>query len=237
MSQGFTQPLPNPLPISRGGTGKTTYTAPTSQVFITGSGTYTKPAGALWLRVRMVGAGAGGQGNSIGGTIVTTSTVGGDTNFGSGIAGGGKVSITTNWPVPAGGTTSGSITGAAVLIGIQGGSGGGGHQNNGTGTIGQVAGGNGGASAFGGGGGSSLAASGTAGVAYGSGGAGAGVGGNASYVSGSGGGAGAYIEAIVQTPSATYSYTVGAGGTGGLGTNFNGGDGAVGLIIVEEFYF
>lgn len=212
------------------------FTKPTSQVFLSGSGTYTTPANCRWLKVRMVGAGAGGQGNSVGGIIVTTSTVGGDTNFGAGIAGGGKVSLSTNWPVAAGGTASGGIQGAAVVNTIHGGSSGGGNQNNGSGTIGQLAGGAGGASAFGGGGGSSLGAIGSAGTAYGSGGAGAGTSANASYVSGSGGGAGAYMESIVQTPSATYAYTVGAGGAAGLGTNHNGGAGAVGLIIVEEYY-
>jgi len=209
---------------------------PVTTVYTSGTGTYTTPTGALWLRVRMVGAGAGGHGNSTGGTIVTTSTVGGDTNFGSGIAGGGKVSITLNWTVAAGGTTSGSITGAAVLIGIQGGASGGGVQNNGTGTIGQWAGGSGGASAFGGGGGSSLSATGIAGVAYGSGGAGGGTGANVSYVTGSGGGAGAYLETTVETPSASYSYTVGAGGSAGLGTNYNGGAGAGGIIIITAHY-
>lgn len=64
MSQGFTQPLPIPLPISRGGTGATSYTAPTTQVFTSGSGTYTTPANVKYIKVRGIGGGGGGAGGS-----------------------------------------------------------------------------------------------------------------------------------------------------------------------------
>jgi hypothetical protein len=62
---------------------------------------------------------------------------------------------------------------------------------------------------------------------------------NASYYSGQGGGAGAYIEAIINNPSTSYSYSVGTGGNGGTGVGGlkqDGGAGAAGIIIVEEFY-
>lgn len=239
MAQGFTTPLPIPLPVAMGGTGLTLIPSPTQQVFITGSGTYTTPAGVKWLRVRLVGAGAGGQGNSLGGGLTAGATDGGNTTFGLGIAGGGKTPVTINYSAGLGGVVSGGITGASTIIAIQGGTGGGGQQNNGTGVIGQVCGGQGGGSVFGSGGGSALNTAGTNGVPYGSGGAGAGVAAHAGNVSGGGGGAGGYLECIVQTPLASYSYAVGAGGTGGTGasvTPFNGGNGANGLIIVEEFY-
>lgn len=53
----------------------------------------------------------------------------------------------------------------------------------------------------------------------------------------SGGGAG-YVEATINNPAATYSYSVGAGGAGGnAGTNGGAGEqGGSGVIIVEEFY-
>ena len=50
------------------------------------------------------------------------------------------------------------------------------------------------------------------------------------------GGAGGYIDAIISAPSATYSYSIGAGGTAGTGT-YAGGAGAAGIIIVEEHYW
>jgi hypothetical protein len=58
------------------------------------------------------------------------------------------------------------------------------------------------------------------------------------FRTGSGGGSGGYLEAIISTPLASYSYTVGAGGSGqAAGTNgLAGGNGAAGVIIVEEWY-
>jgi hypothetical protein len=57
-------------------------------------------------------------------------------------------------------------------------------------------------------------------------------------ISGMGGGAGGFVDAIIFSPSATYTYTVGSGGAGGsAGTNGNaGGAGAAGIIVVEEHY-
>jgi hypothetical protein len=55
---------------------------------------------------------------------------------------------------------------------------------------------------------------------------------------GSGGGAGAFIKAIISAPSASYSYAVGAAGTGqAAGTSgAAGGAGGSGVIIVTEYY-
>jgi hypothetical protein len=55
-------------------------------------------------------------------------------------------------------------------------------------------------------------------------------------VSCAGGGAGEYAEIFIGSPSATYSYAVGAGGTKGDGASADGGSGGSGIIIVEEYY-
>lgn len=71
------------------------------------------------------------------------------------------------------------------------------------------------------------------------GGGGGGGGTGAGTTPGLGGGAGGYVEAIINSPSATYSYAVGAGGTAGTaGTGgAAGGGGGSGVIIVEEHYW
>lgn len=55
---------------------------------------------------------------------------------------------------------------------------------------------------------------------------------------GPGGGSGAFIDAIITSPGATYPYTIGASGTAGnAGTNGTGGGaGAPGYIEVTEYY-
>jgi hypothetical protein len=40
---------------------------------------------------------------------------------------------------------------------------------------------------------------------------------------------------IIPTPAATYSYSIGAGGTAGSGTQ-NGGIGGSGAIVIEAHY-
>jgi hypothetical protein len=53
-----------------------------------------------------------------------------------------------------------------------------------------------------------------------------------------GGGEGEYVEYIVDSPSATYTYTVGTSGAGGTAGNngFAGASGGSGLIVVDEYY-
>lgn len=208
------------------------FTAPTLQKFITGSGTYTTPANVLYLKIRLIGGGGGasGSGTASGGNGST----GGDTTFGSSLL-----------------TGSGGVGGHFQDVG-----GAGGAASLGTGPIGiALSGGtgmaassaaifvqqcsSGAASPFGGGGQSTGVAS-TGGAApanTGAGGGGAGTSTSSSYT-GAGGGAGGYVDAIITSPSATYAYGVGAGGGGGTaGTSGNiGGAGAVGIIIVEEHY-
>ena len=192
------------------GTHSSTLLVPTRQVLTSGSSaTYTTPAGVRQLRIRLCGGG------------------GGDTTFNSITAKGGSGG--------AGGTTAQSSGG----VGGTGGSGsaswrsaGQGGNGGGQGTNGAV-GASGGSSVLGGGARSAVADEDAAG--YGGGGGG-GQSATAGY-SGGGGGGGEYVEIVINSPSATYTYTVGAGGTkAALAGSYDGGNGKQGIIIVEEFY-
>jgi hypothetical protein len=57
-------------------------------------------------------------------------------------------------------------------------------------------------------------------------------------MTGAGGGSGEYVELIINAPSATYTYTIGAGGAGGATgiAGAVGGNGGSGIIIVDEYY-
>jgi hypothetical protein len=203
-------------------------TLPTWQKFLAAaSGTYTTPAGALWIRVIAQGAGGGGGGS---GTSPGAAGSGGTTSFGSSLitcAGGGPSSNQN------GQSGSGCSFCPNAAINIQGGSGA---------TAPNIIngdGGSGGNSPLGGGGagGSGGGGPGTAGAPNtGAGGGGAGI--AAAGTSIGGAGAGGYCNAIINTPSATYAYTVGALGTAGTagGGGQAGGAGALGGIWVEEHY-
>lgn len=72
---------------------------------------------------------------------------------------------------------------------------------------------------------------------------GGGVGGAGAYFgSSAGGGAGGYIDVMIRSPINTYSYSVGAGGSGGTASatvlpgGAAGGNGGSGIIIVTEYY-
>ena len=201
---------------------------PTVQT-ISSSGTYSTPTGATWIRVRMVGGGAGGSGTGVG---AAEGGNGGNTIFGS-----------TFLQANGGGGSSGSVVnggqgGTATLgsfafgFAIAGGDG------EGYDNIFSGQGGQGGASFFGGlgPGGQTSANGGAAKNNTGSGGGGGG--GTASITSSGGGGAGGYLDAIVINPAASYTYSVGQGGAGGAaGTNgLAGGQGGSGIIIIEEHY-
>lgn len=198
----------------------TANTQPTRQVFTSGSGTYTTPAGVTRIFVRLVGGGAGG-----GGAPSTAGANGGDTTF-STLTGGGGTSPTTG--NGAGGTAAGGS------VNIPGGSGQGGINNSVANVFGQ--GGQGGGTPFGGGGGGGQGNQTGANAPTNSGGGGGGGGGASAQNSAGGGGGGGYVEAIITSPSATYSYGVGAGGAGGVGASLTGGNGAAGIIVVDEFY-
>lgn len=215
---------------------------PTIQKFTSGSGTYTTPSSPapLYIRVRMVGAGGGGGGS--GTASAGNGGDGGDTTWNTTllVAGGGKGG---KWGggSPSSGGAGGTASMSAGPIGTALSGGGGGMALIDSSTLSATGGGGmGGSSAFGGGANSgSYNAAGNAGAANtGGGGSGGGLGtGNVSSA-GAGGGAGGFVDAIITSPSATYSYAVGASGTAGTaGTSgFAGGAGGAGYIEVTEFY-
>ena len=198
------------------GTNSSSLAVPTRQNLTSGTAaTYTTPANCRQLRIRMVGGGGGGGSYNSGG-----GGAGGDSIFNSITAAGG-----------AGGT------GATV-----GNVGAGGHSQTGTGSASLRILAENGVDAYsitigapnskGGNSGGGLGFGSLAGTpnGYGAGGFGA------TYSGSGGGGAGGeYVELIINTPAATYTYTVGAAGTAGSGS-INGGPGGNGIIIVDEIY-
>ncbi len=205
---------------------------PTAQIFTSGSGTYTTPAGCLRIEVLLVGPGGGGQGGA-GSTSGGTGGTGGASTFGTSLLNAGA---------GTGGTTGGSSGGAptvnspAIDLGsIQGGSGmgwgsGSGFFSGGMGGINPRC----GAGATGQGG----AGAGGAGIANSGAGGGGGGGGGSAQAPGGGGGAGAWVWAQINNPSATYSYTVSgsqAGGTAGSGAGAGGASGS-GFLLVREYF-
>jgi hypothetical protein len=250
---GDNPPITLPVPVASGGTGSTTAAAarsalsaqvdtlPTRQVFLSGTAaTYTTPAGARQLRIRMKGAGGGGGGSSDG------------TNGGNGGAGGNTIFNSIEAAGGAGGacTTTGNTGGAAGGTGgtgtaslrIAGGAGTSATTPYGNATNAVGIGGCGGGT---GGGKSNASAAGSNAVAN-SGGGGGGASSGASYAfasmsttkNGAGGGEGEYAELIINTPAASYTYTIGAAGAAGTaGTSgFVGGAGGTGFIVVDEYY-
>lgn len=224
-------------------TGKLTnanLTAPTVQTFTSGSGTYTTPTSPrapLYIRVRGVGGGGGGGNSGVGAS--GSGQTGGITTFGSSLltanggVGGAATSNTAGASGGAGGTATVTTSGTVLqIIALQGGTGGG---SAGV-SVGAGSGGAGASSPFGGApAGSVDAANGISAIANtGSGGAGAG-GGNALAGAG-GGGAGGYFESIITSPSVTYTYAIGAGGTATGAGGFAGGTGGSGFIEVTEYY-
>lgn len=204
----------------------TAIVSPTVQIFKAGSGTYTKPANVLYIKIRMVGGGGGGLGN--GG--VSSGTDGTATTFGSSL-------LTANGGLNGSSGGSTTINSPAIeLVSLMGASGGG-YGLNGVAGATEMCGGVGAASCFGNQGpGGNAGANGGSATGYGSGGGGGGSSNLVNNASGNGGGAGGYIEAIISSPSATYSYSIGTAGTGGAGALSVGGNGMDGVIIVEEYY-
>ncbi|MFN6037882.1 MAG: hypothetical protein ACK452_05395 [Bacteroidota bacterium] len=210
--------------------------SPTIQTFTNGSGTYNTPTGVKYIKVRMVGGGGGGAGS---GTSSGIPTNGGNTTFGTSLltALGGNPGQGSN------GGSGGNFSVASPAINISSVKGG---QGYGPGQLFQAAyyynaGGAGGDAAFFGGGGkaSGFSANGSqANANTGGGGQGGGLPGSiaGTQSTGGGGGAGGFVEAMILNPSGSYLYSVGTGGTGGIGNQFSGGAGASGIIIIEEFY-
>jgi len=213
---------------------------PTVQKFISGSGTYTTPANVSFIQIKMVGGGGGGAGSG--------------TSTGAGAAGGTGSATTWNTTLlSAGAGTGGSAAGGAGTGGLGGTAsstagpiivaafnGGNGTGISGLSTTTNAVNGPPGASTpFGAGGGGGAGGT-TVGLApaANTGAGGGGAGSPAPGYTGSSGGAGAYIEAIIVSPTATYSYAVGTGGAAGTANagGVVGGAGAAGYIEVTEYY-
>lgn len=197
------------------------------------NGTYTTPSGALALEVRLCGGGGGGGGSGSGSS--SAGTAGNNTTFGTSfLTGSGGGAGASN-------ATSAGGVGGAASGGDQNVAGGNGMAANSTGVPGGVL-ANGGMSAFYAGGGINTGPSGSSSninaIANTGGG---GSGGNAAgtiIVGGGGGGAGGCVYKLITSPSATYSYAVGASAAGGgAGTSGQaGGTGAAGRISVVARY-
>ncbi len=207
------------------------------------SGTLTKSGGTgdstitfyafrapLYLHVRAMGGGGGG-----GGATANNGSDGNDTTFGAAItAGKGGHGLSGNNGGGLGGTAT--VTGSATVVALvtaNGGQGDCGLSGTGLGGYGGMGapGPFGGAAA--GNGSTNIGSLGNGATNSGSGGSGGAV---ASTASGGGGGAGAYCEAILLSPSATYSWVVGAGGAGGAAGGNAGGNGGSGIIIVMAHF-
>jgi hypothetical protein len=210
---------------------------PTVQVYTSGSGTFTVPAGATRLEIEMVGGGGGGAGSgtaSIGAGLAGSSTTFGTSLLTAGAGTGGGVGSSGS-PATGGNGGAPTINSPAIALASLGGSQGAGGQNNGTEATAILAGGSGGSSCLGGQG----RPSGGASTNSGSGGGGASGNNVPNMFSGSGGGSGACIRAVISSPlNSTYSYAVGTAGAGGsAGTNGSpGGAGAAGWILITVYY-
>jgi hypothetical protein len=216
----FAQP-----PVWSGGTPQVT-------VYTSGSDTYTTPAGAKWLTVRMVGGGGGGSGSGSSGG--GTGGTGGNTTFGTSLltCNGGSGSA---WGGSGGSGGSATITGPSGFT-LAGNAGGGVSYLELSAA--QLPGATGGISPFGGPGIGRGNSAGVVASGYGSGGSGGGIAQNSTQATGSGGGSGGYLEATITTILSTYSYAVGTGGAGGTAGSggYAGGAGAAGIIIVTAYF-
>jgi hypothetical protein len=208
------------------------FTPPTITKYTSGSGTHTTSAGTLYIKARMVAGGGGGGGSGLTGG---TGGTGGNSTFGTSLltANGGNGGAYNTQGASGGSPTVNSP--AISILDIAGNNGGSSDQAK-TAPSTAAYGGIGGSNPISGVAGANASANGLSGK-LGGGGAGGGAGGT-SVVTGSGGGAGAYIEALISSPSATYSYAVGSGGAGGTaGTGgFAGGAGGSGYIEITEYY-
>jgi hypothetical protein len=221
------------LPSTTGTIGL--YAAPQVTAYTSGSGTYTVPTGAKWLYIKMIGGGGGGGGG--GSTNGGAGGAGGSTTFGSSLltcTGGGNAGA----QLSLGGTAT--INSPATGIALAGGLGEGftAYVANAQSHFG--AGGIGGTGPFGGAGAGAANTQGSAAaVNTGAGGGGGGTNSIASLqYTGAGGGSGGYIEAYITSPSSTYAYAIGSGGTAGAaGTGgYVGAAGGSGLIIITAYF-
>lgn len=186
-----------------------------------------------YLDVEAVGGGGGGAGGGDGGD----GTDGGNTTFGSSLitCNGGLRGRAGNGSLSAGGSSA--VAAPAIGTFIYGSDGAPGWFDNDA--TSPIAGGNGGSSPFGGGGSAGNSGVAARSAAANSGSGGGGGGGSNSTTSGGGGSSGGWAKAKVFDPDASYAYAIGAGGPGAAAGGVDGtagGNGAAGLIIVEEHF-
>jgi hypothetical protein len=207
-------------------------TQPTYTSLITGTAlTYTPPAGIVRIKVRMCGGGGGG-----GALATNNGTNGTDSAFGTWTAKGGIAGTAAGGVGGAGGTGGTDGTGTKIIR-FPGGEGGDGNNQTATSSIGTP----GGSNPFGGCGAAkhNLRTGGNAATNTGGGGSGAGENNGVTGATGGGGGAGEYVEFTMTAAQvgASVTYTVGPGGPGGAAGSVAGGNGAAGVILIEEFYY
>jgi hypothetical protein len=208
----------------------------TVQMFTSGTGTYTLPTNCQWIYVTMLGGGGGASGS--GTNTATNGGAGGNTTFGLSTCTGGGGGVYANVSNAAGTATPG--TGMTAVRQQSGSLGTQGTSNNGVVTT-LMNGGTGGTSALG------ITCPGTFGLtaaisAAANSGAGGGAGGASGTASsatgGTGGASGGFLEGIISSPAATYSYAIGAAGSIGAAgaSGLQGGLGGSGYLCVLEFY-
>jgi len=208
------------------GTNSSSLAVPTRQNLTSGTAaTYTTPANCRQLSIRMVGGGGGGAGSGTG--SLGGGGNGGDTSFNAVVATHGNGAPSSQ---QGDGGTGGAGTANLRIKGQAGGAG----LTTGAATSFGPIGGLGGSSMLGFG----QSYGGAAAANSGAGGSGADGQVGTAVSSGGGGGGGEYVELIINNPAATYTYTVGVGGTAGTaGTGGNAGKaGGSGIIIVGEIY-
>lgn len=215
---GNANPLTSGTLTKASGTGDTTLTFQS----------YRRP---LYLRVKMAGGGGGGGSPDV---ATSAGTTGGTSTFGSSLltcVGGGGA---PGGPGSAGGAAGTSTLGTGAV-----GTACPGNRGQPGGFLADSNGGDGGDTALfsGGGRGGFRGLNGNAGITN-SGGGGGGGGGFTALASGGGGGSAGSIDAILNSPLATYAYAVGAGGAAGStgGSGIASGAGAAGYIEVIEYY-
>lgn len=210
-------------------------TLPTRQTFTSGTAaTYTTPTNCLYIKVQIQGGGGGGGSNGSGSP--TAGGNGGTTSFNSITAVGGTGGGSNNGLGSGGGGAGGTGGSGSTLFRVAGQTGGGTPSMSNYTASTQILNSLGGSSQLGRGSAATNAGSVvSAPTGYGAGGGGAGTGAPQTFGIGSGGGGGEYAEFYIDSPSSTYTYTVGAAGSAGSGTN-NGIAGSVGIIIVDEYY-
>jgi len=205
-------------------------TAPAVTVLLSGSGSYSVPANAKYLKIKMIGGGGGGAANVNAGSDGSVTTFGSSFLVCSGGHGGNGLDGGFGGSATA---TGGNFTG----IVLQGGAG---ASTSSAQLDSAECGGCGASSPFGGSGrGGKAADTGHAAVAN-TGAGGGGTGEPEGYNPGGGGGAGGYIEGIITTPLTSYTYNIGDGGAGGAGSGptsgYNGGNGGSGQIYIEAHF-